>query len=92
VALAHTNGAGGSIRLPASARGLGGRRSTRGRVTLGPDVGDRASGALAEFVVTRSVRDTGTMLDPIGGNRDRPTNLERGVVKVGARPRGRAAR
>lgn len=65
VALAHSNDAGGSIRLPASACGLVGLKPSRARVSLGPEFGDVASGAVAEFVITRSVRDAAAVLDVV---------------------------
>jgi amidase len=65
VPVAHSNDGGGSIRLPASACGLVGLKPSRGRVTLGPDFGDLASGCLAEFVITRSIRDAACLLDVV---------------------------
>jgi amidase len=65
VPLAHSNDGGGSIRMPASACGLIGLKPSRARVSLGPEFGDAASGAVAEFVVTRSVRDTAVVLDAV---------------------------
>ena len=63
VAMAHANDGGGSIRVPASCCGLFGLKPTRARNPLGPDYGDMASGLIAEHAVTRSVRDSATLLD-----------------------------
>ncbi len=69
VPMAHANDGGGSIRIPASACGLVGLKPTRGRVSLGPDYGDMWHGLVVEGVVSRSVRDTATILDVISGPR-----------------------
>src|ERR1700751_4309664 len=68
VAVAHANDGGGSIRIPASECGLVGLKPSRGRVSLGPDVGDAWHGLAIEHVVTRSVRDSAAVLDAIAGN------------------------
>jgi amidase len=68
VAVAHANDGGGSIRIPASECGLVGLKPSRGRVSLGPDIGDAWHGLAIEGVVTRSVRDAAGVLDAIAGN------------------------
>jgi amidase len=67
VPIAHATDGGGSIRIPASACGLVGLKSTRGRVSQGPEAGDATSGLSIDGVVTRSVRDTAAALDAICG-------------------------
>lgn len=63
--IAHGSDNGGSIRIPASACGLVGLKPSRGRVTLGPDLGELWPGMLQEFVLSRTVRDTALMLDAV---------------------------
>jgi amidase len=67
VPVAHANDGGGSIRIPAACCGLVGLKPTRARVPLGPTFGDLMGGLVAEHVVTRSVRDSASMLDAVAG-------------------------
>jgi amidase len=67
VPVAHANDGGGSIRIPASECGLVGLKPSRGRVSWGPEYGELWQGLAIEHVVSRSVRDTATVLDVIAG-------------------------
>jgi amidase len=67
VPVAHANDGGGSIRIPASCCGLYGLKPSRGRITLGPDLGDVNYGLVNEHVVARSVRDSAAILDALHG-------------------------
>jgi amidase len=67
VTVAHANDGGGSIRIPASANGLVGLKTTRQRISEGPLVGDNMTGLTVELVVSRSVRDTASILDAVEG-------------------------
>jgi amidase len=65
--LAHANDGGGSIRIPAAWCGLVGLKPSRGRVPLGPAVGEAVGGFAHEFAVTRTVRDAAALLDAVNG-------------------------
>jgi len=67
VPFAHANDGGGSIRIPASNNGLVGLKTTRQRISEGPLIGDVMSGLTVELCVSRSVRDTATLLDAVHG-------------------------
>ncbi|WP_220448886.1 amidase [Nonomuraea mesophila] len=69
VALATASDGGGSIRIPASMCGLVGLKPTRGRVSLGPALGEGWSGFSCPGFVSRSVRDTAAALDVVSGMR-----------------------
>lgn len=68
VPIAHANDGGGSIRIPAACCGLVGMKPTRGRNSLGPDLGEAVSGFAVEHVVSRTVRDSAAVLDATQGN------------------------
>ncbi|HEY0914042.1 MAG TPA: amidase [Solimonas sp.] len=67
VPMAGANDGGGSIRIPAACCGLFGLRPSRGRVPLGPRMGEAWEGANSDLVVSRSVRDSAAMLDALQG-------------------------
>jgi amidase len=67
VPLGHAGDGGGSIRLPASVCGLFGLKPSRGRITVGPEVGEVWAGLVARLVVTRTVRDSAAVLDAVHG-------------------------
>lgn len=67
VPVAHANDAGGSIRIPAAACGLVGLKPSRGRVSWGPVLWEPDVGLAVEGVVSRTVRDTASLLDVLAG-------------------------
>ncbi|MCX5044417.1 amidase [Aldersonia sp. NBC_00410] len=67
VPAAGANDGGGSIRIPASCNGLVGLKPSRGIMPYGPQGGEPLHGFVTQGVVSRSVRDSATLLDVLVG-------------------------
>src|SRR5689334_10151702 len=65
VPIAHGNDGGGSTRIPAACCGLVGLKPQRGRISLGPELGDQP--LVTDGVLTRTVAETAELLDILGG-------------------------
>ncbi len=68
VPLGHGGDGGGSLRIPASACGLVGFKTTRGRITQAPDFGESWGGYVSWGCMTRSVRDAAAIVDVMAGS------------------------
>jgi len=67
VPMAYANDGAGSIRITASCCGLFGLKPTRARNPLGPEYGEILFFLLTEHALTRSVRDSASLLDATSG-------------------------
>jgi amidase len=67
VPVAHAGDGGGSIRTPAGHCGIFGLKPSRGRVSVGPDIGEGWGGFVVRHAVTRTVRDSAAVLDVLSG-------------------------
>jgi len=65
--IAEASDGGGSIRVPAANCGLVGLKPSRGRISLQPLIVDYWYGGAVVFGVSRSVRDSATLLDILHG-------------------------
>ncbi|MBA2651556.1 MAG: amidase [Tatlockia sp.] len=63
--IATASDGGGSIRIPAACCGLFGFKPTPGLIPTGPYVGESWSGLATSYVLTRSVRDSALLFDPL---------------------------
>ncbi|WP_294228661.1 amidase [uncultured Shimia sp.] len=67
VPAAHASDGGGSIRIPASCCGLFGFKPSRGLLPKGPNAGEGWGGMSTDGFISRSVRDSATLLDIVKG-------------------------
>ncbi|WHO76722.1 amidase [Rhizobium sp. BT03] len=67
IPFAFGNDGGGSLRVPASCCGIFGLKPSRGRVPMGPMIGEGWAGMGCNNIMSISVRDSAAMLDALSG-------------------------
>jgi amidase len=67
VPAAHGGDGGGSLRLPGSANGILGLKCTRGRIPMGPALGEGWGGFVQPGMMVRTVRDLAGFIDVLAG-------------------------
>src|SRR3954453_1015741 len=65
IPIGHANDGGGSTRIPAACCGLVGLKPQRGRISLGPELGDHP--LVTDGVLTRTIAETAELLDVMAG-------------------------
>jgi len=63
VPAAHASDGAGSTRMPSGNCGVFGLKTSKGRITYGPDVGEELIGMSTQHACTMSVRDSAALLD-----------------------------